>query len=260
MQNLSWLPGFKGIVYRWSVTQHYHTLEQLDNGIRYFDFRLSRPPDEDTIKVVHGLYGSEVGPILADMVDWLEKHPREVVFFDFNHLYNFDASTHKKLIDMLTGLLGRKMCPKKRPRDVTLDQMRQGGYQVIVFYTEELQVAKNPLLWSDDDMISPWANTDTPKKLIAYLQDQLMQRPLGDNATFFNTQGILTPQTSDVLFHFYSSLEDYLATPTTHRIVYWLHDFLPYIRPRLNVVFADFVDKFDFCRTVIQLNFRMKRR
>uniref|UniRef100_A0A914WEZ9 Phosphatidylinositol-specific phospholipase C X domain-containing protein n=1 Tax=Plectus sambesii TaxID=2011161 RepID=A0A914WEZ9_9BILA len=259
MQNIDWLPGFKGIVYRWSVTQKYTTTEQLDNGVRYFDFRLSRPDNEDTIKVVHGFYGSEIGPILADMVAWLQQHPREVVFFDFNHFYNFDSDTHKMLTDALIGMLGPKMCPARRPRDVNLNQMWQSGYQVLAFYDDDESVADHPQLWPDDQMQSPWANTDTPKQLVAYLQDQLMKRPLGDNATFFNTQGILTPQTSDVLLHFYSSLEAYLATPTTQRLVYWLRDFLPFLKPRFNIVFCDFVDKFDFCRTVVQLNFSSKR-
>jgi len=262
MQNLEWLPGFKSIVYRWSVTQHFTVTQQLEHGIRYFDFRLSRPPppDDNVLKIVHGLYGSEVDPLLADMVAFLQVHTHEVLFLDFNHFYNFDDTTHKVLIDKLVGMFGPKLCPARRPRDVTLDQMWRSGYQVLAFYDDEEQVAQHRMLWPDADMQSPWANTDTPKKLIAYLQDKLMQRPLGDNATFFNTQGILTETTSDVILHFYSSLEAYLATPTTHRLVYWLRDFLPFLKPRFNIVFCDFVDKFDFCRTVVQLNFSNTNR
>lgn len=139
-------------------------------------------------------------------------------------------------------MFGPKLCPAQRPRDISLDQMWKNGYQVIAFYIEEKFVHENPFLWPNADMQSPWANADSPKKLIAYLQDQLMKRPMGDNdVTFFNTQGILTPSPMDVVLHFYTSLEDYMSTPTTQRIVYWIRDFLPFLKPRFNVIFGKIV-------------------
>uniref|UniRef100_A0A914V4P8 Uncharacterized protein n=1 Tax=Plectus sambesii TaxID=2011161 RepID=A0A914V4P8_9BILA len=209
---IQWLPGIKSIIYRWTLTQHLSTIEQLEQGVRYFDFRLSRPPHDLTaIKVLHGLYGSGIGLIFADIFVYLQQHPRE------------------------------------------------SGYQVIAFYKEDEFVEEHCVLWPSAAIQSPWADTDTPKKLIAYLQEQLMKRSLGDDITFFNTQGILTPQISDAVFHFYSSLETDLATPTTQRLVYWLRDSLPLLKSRYNIVFCDFVEKYDFCRSVVQLNFNSKR-
>jgi mono/diheme cytochrome c family protein len=50
--------SIKQIIHNWSRTQTWSTREQLDNGVRYLDVRVSRPevprsPNE--VRAVHGL-------------------------------------------------------------------------------------------------------------------------------------------------------------------------------------------------------------
>lgn len=78
LRYLQWIPGIRKICYRWSVTQAFDVTEQLRLGIRYFDFRVSHR-GKFQFEIVHGLYGSEIGNLLVEIVRFLESHPKEVL-------------------------------------------------------------------------------------------------------------------------------------------------------------------------------------
>ena len=47
----------KKIIYKWSVTQSLDVTQQLERGIRYFDFRTAPKGEEREPHFVHGFYG-----------------------------------------------------------------------------------------------------------------------------------------------------------------------------------------------------------
>jgi len=94
-------PLAKSIVHSWSTNQSLSTEGQLRAGIRYFDIRIGAKPGTEQLFAVHGLYGPAITSCLADLSQFLDSHPKEIVVLDFNHFYGLDSSAHDKLIEDL---------------------------------------------------------------------------------------------------------------------------------------------------------------
>ncbi len=224
-------------------------------GIRYFDFRVSRTSKSEEIRIVHGLYGEEVVSLVLEFLEFLAEHPKEVVFLDFNHFYNFDKEAHSTLIGALTSLFDSKFCPHATDiGSLNLKYLWEKGYQVVLFYRpEDCQVPIPNEFWSKDTISSPWPDTDNCKTLIKCLEESLTHRMLPANS-FFVTQGIITPRTVDILKHSCSSLEKDLAIPTTSAVTQWIRNFER--RSLMNIVICDFIDIMEFVQVVVSINYR----
>lgn len=153
----------KCFVERWSVTQRLGLTQQLEAGIRYFDFRVAvtkKCPEE--LYFSHGLLCDKVEPSLREISEFLDAHPKEVVLLDFNHFYNMADPSYKLLIDFTVRLFGEKLCPKiddpVERKALSLESLWRRGHQVIAFC--ECKYAKTrPEVWSSEYIRSAWANT-----------------------------------------------------------------------------------------------------
>jgi hypothetical protein len=98
----------KTIIYRWAKCQKSNCRRQLELGIRYFDIRLAKLAPkkkekngneiQNSVRVIHGLFGDEIGAILSDVEEFLEKHVGEVVILDFQHIFDFQKEDHLNLV------------------------------------------------------------------------------------------------------------------------------------------------------------------
>ena len=98
----------KTIIYRWAKCQRSNCRRQLELGIRYFDIRLAKLAPKkketngneisDSVRVIHGLYGEEIGAILSDIAEFLLRHTGEVVILDFQHIFDFKKEDHLNLV------------------------------------------------------------------------------------------------------------------------------------------------------------------
>lgn len=122
----------KKIMKKWSVTQNLTFKEQLEGGIRYFDLRVSSKPGEvgQEIYFIHGLFGIKVWDGLKEINTFLEQHPKEVIFLDFNHFYAMDDSHHYFLINRIRSAFGSKLCSVECVEYVTLQYMWEKKHQV----------------------------------------------------------------------------------------------------------------------------------
>lgn len=258
MQTVGNIPCIKKIIYNWSVTQSWTATDQLNNGVRYFDFRLSQPDDtSQPISVVHGLYGDSVSDILQEIDAFLNAHIKEVVLLDFNHYYNISPTQHQQIVNEVLSLFGSKLCPSPPTINVntlSLTDCWNKGYQVIAFdHGNDNDLP--PQIWSGNYIQSPWANTDNVKDLLTYLENALRNKEQYlPNGGFFVTQGIRTPNATDIVAHPLGTLKDAIAVPTTKDVVQWLKLRGADLRPYMNVVIADFVETDNFCNLVIALN------
>jgi hypothetical protein len=87
----SYVPLFSSVsalVKRWSEAQNIDFTRQLDDGVRYFDFRLAFTGNpEQGWRIVHTQFSYDpLTEDLSDIATWAKAHPTEVVIIDVQHL------------------------------------------------------------------------------------------------------------------------------------------------------------------------------
>ncbi|MCX5775526.1 MAG: hypothetical protein NTV44_04105 [Firmicutes bacterium] len=87
-----------GLIVRLSRAQLGTAAIMLENGVRYFDIRLSDLNGEWYTK--HALLSDKLSVYLTDVIDFLNHHPGELVVMDFHYVY-FDTMTFEDLFTYL---------------------------------------------------------------------------------------------------------------------------------------------------------------
>lgn len=250
-------PCVKSGIKRWAVTQSYSIREQLDNGIRYLDLRVSYPPqntraDDADFRLVHALYGITLRKGLEEVIGFLEENKKEVVILDVNHVFDFEEETFKTLEKEAVKTLGEaRMCPFPQVRPVTLDFMWINCYSVIIF-SPRTQPGASPM-WPRCLISSPWPNTSNIDVLLRTLQSDLESRTGDGMNAFFVSQGVCTPQNKDVFRHWFSSLRNSFSIHCTKEVLQWLSDLSDENKEKVNIVILDFVNE-ESSQAVISLN------
>lgn len=237
------------IIYNWSLGQNKNVTNQLLHGVRYFDIRLVRRNRE--ICIAHGLYGGEVFPFLQEINAFLNQHSKEVVVLDFQHFYQFEYENHHEMLRMVQGVFGNKICYRKRSMiEISLNGLWSDWKQIIIIY-RHAHMANNHIFWPSYSWVTPWPNKLKVDELLEYLDNGIANRMEGVG---YVTQGILTPTIKYVIFHLCGSLKN-LALKSNKKLVSWL-DTKINGRHGVNVVICDFIEDFEFCERVIQLNYK----
>lgn len=206
------IPGalIKGFSVKQSKTQVSDVTEMLENGVRYFDIRLTHHAKADVWFTAHTYFSNEFIDVLTDMKLFLSDHPGEFLILDIQHvngieyddLARFDEI--KSLFD-LSGVLdyayeeGSKDLKDITYGDITANQT-QAGVLVLSKFEES-----DASFWNYDESIrSAWANTDNAETLYDFLSNEsalidsgeaLMNDPLIDSRTGFRVmQAVLTMQ------------------------------------------------------------------
>lgn len=250
------------VVRRWGKTQNLNITQQLIAGIRYFDFRVAVHPQTNEFRLVHGLYGGLVSHALRDINTFLMDNPREIVILDFNHFYNMSSSDHQKLLSEILTRFGHVIPPRPFSPgsyglwNMTLQNLWSSPYRVIPIYHHAL-VDVFPNVWPREFIESPWCNTSNVNSLINFLDNNYKNRHRQHNDTFYNWQGILSPSAKDIALHPASTLESHMAAKATPAMVNWLQSGTVPGPREINICTADFVEKYDFIPTVIELNKRI---
>lgn len=243
-------PIAKEIIYKWAVTQTLTFEEQLSQGLRYFDLRISSKPGKEDLYFIHMLYGLSVEDGLKQINRYLDDHPREVVLLDLNHFYNVTEDQHNALITAFVEIFGEKVCPRQDIKDVTLGRLWANRQQVLIFYHDPI-VKEFEYFWCGKSIPAPWANTESVDKLIAFLSEHYNAGRPADS--FHVTQGILTPSTAYVTTHLGGSLRTDMSEKAAVPLTTWLKD--KHAGPKgINVCTMDFVQWASFVPLVIKLN------
>ncbi|XP_069012260.1 PI-PLC X domain-containing protein 1-like isoform X1 [Embiotoca jacksoni] len=152
LKRFSKLYCVRQIVRKWAVTQEATITNQLDAGVRYFDLRIARKPNDTNptrLYFYHGLYTqTDVETVLRDIRDWAEGHPKEILILDLSHFKGFDeknkAQLHKHLINFIKTTFGAKLVLNSA--SPTLKSCWTQGSNVIVSY--DYPTSQHPELWT----------------------------------------------------------------------------------------------------------------
>ncbi|XP_053166151.1 PI-PLC X domain-containing protein 1 [Hemicordylus capensis] len=238
------------IILRWSITQVLTVLEQLDAGIRYFDFRIAHKPDDPSMNLhfVHMLYTTcIVQDVLWDILRWLKAHPWEVLVLAFRNFDGLDEEHHCHLISCIKKIFCCKLCPRNVVP--TLRNLWSCGYQVIVSYEDVTQVVRHSELWPAIPYW--WGNKTTAQQLIQYMEKRKQNgRPAGLFVAGIN----LTGDFGYILAHLGGSLKKMTvcALPVLNL---WIKKQRPGSKKDcINIIAGDFIEKNNFVKNVISLN------
>jgi len=194
--------GLLDIVRGWSTAQGHTIPGQLQLGVRYLDLRVAWEQATGQLRLCHGLYArGALDETLVAIGAFLEAHRGEFLILDFNHMFEIAKEQHELLCQMLSVTLGKLMVPRSQAH-LTLGELRQLGYRVLVLYAEQETVSQHSFLLGQEAIQSLWPDTMSVHHLFAILDRGLACR--SDNRGFNHqclhvSQGILTPSTSTIV-------------------------------------------------------------
>ncbi|NQY43967.1 MAG: hypothetical protein HRT87_11560 [Legionellales bacterium] len=153
-QKVTFIPGINHKVNRWTQTQNSTILEQLNNGIRSFDFRVA---EKDNICYGYHTYiATKFIPSLKDIKTFLEKNPKEIILITIK--------TKTKLCSkMLYTYLEDKIfnfTPSDNVKNLTLEDLWQRNKNIIISI-------KNKIITSD------WLNSYNEEEKTDYIKTRL---------------------------------------------------------------------------------------
>ncbi|CAH1102415.1 unnamed protein product [Psylliodes chrysocephalus] len=241
-------PIVKDVIARWSVTQTYMGEDQLKRGIRYFDIRSATKNGTDDLYICHSLYSAPVQSCLDEINTFLNSHPQEVVFLDFQHFYGFDQIIHNRYIQSIKNTFSSKIAPNSlNLAAATLESLTKSGYQVFVIYR-----INGTSFWPSATFPNPWPNTVSKPNLIESLDNGLVRRKT--NIPFIS-QCVLTPDAKYIIENVFSTLKEKCAAELENDRSNWIENQRAG-SGGLNIIIADFIDLSDnrYVRDVINVN------
>lgn len=268
----------KPIIFHWSVCQDLSCRQQLQVGVRYFDFRLGKDvalqrtkrtrwkgktakkyiqEATSTIRILHGLFGMRFEETLNEIKAFLDDNPGEVVVLDFQHIYGCNDEDVRYILATIANTFKHRMCPAQA--NVSLAFMQRNQYQVIAVVSHFMSWVGDEtsnFFWPRRLCPNPWANTTSVSKLKKFLSSGLASR---NKNLLFVSQAVLTPDSSTVILHLFSTLKNCLAKKCN---AFLGNDWIPNLSTRLaeesvNIVMFDFVTE-AICKAIIEVNFRTR--
>lgn len=229
--------------------------QQLEQGIRYIDMRVAFHADSGTFMTCHGVFCVDVKEILQDINGFLNENPKEIVIVEFKKLYGLGEKENIALSKMILSTLDDKLAVQaKCAPNAPVKSYWNKGYQAIVLYQDGPTVQKSGgKLWPLQQLISPWPEAGSTKKLHTVLREKVASR---DPTKFFCAQGILTPDAEVIKREIMDgdglSIKK-LSQKCSGKVVDWVEDeWKP--SNQLNIVIVDFTEIGNLVPAVISYN------
>ena len=208
---------------------------------------------QDDFLFTHGVYGDKISKMLEEMKAFLEENPKEVLIVDFLQFYTFTESLHERFVNdvVLKNFKDKAYIQGSSSKiNMSLNDFWKNGKQVIIRYNNTAMADKYDQLWPDI-IYSPFFNTASANQLVTDLNRRFdTLKP--DKFNVF--QAILTPQTSTIISHFFSSLRKTLAEPGNEAIRAWLETVKNKKKNGVNIVICDFLVLSRLADPIIKLN------
>ncbi len=151
----------------WTKNQQYPILNQLKNGVRYFDLRMW--VDKGGVYFRHGsvVFNYSLKEVLSGILRFLNRNTKEIVILKMAHiLSDIDTKSASRLISKTTiSILGNKIVkPKNIPQNLLPSMhikhiLRQG--QVIISQ-QDVQPEYSDYMYTKKLIASPYKSCDIP--------------------------------------------------------------------------------------------------
>ncbi len=260
----------------WSKTQDLTIKEQLDIGVRFFDFRVS-VEENNELYLSHGLRGEKLSDSLKAITDFYEKnkHPKELVIIkvkgfpdkqcekiDGNQLIVNEFKNY-----LSKQLISRRKLTEKLPLTKYSDLIKNGN--IVILFDARVKEGdtgrkmneafmNNEWLFDGSCLASPWGNTVSVEELFQY--SIKTAKEVADDK-LYALHWTLTANAGYIGKHLTSEfgiryLTSKLNGGKLYKGSYRLEDLIEQI-PRINIVQHDFIDK-DKAAYLVRLNWKSR--
>jgi len=150
----------RNIVNDWTLTQKMSIYDQLMNGIRCLDIRVSYDRKDDMVYTSHTFCSIPLMKVLSD-INMFIKHRQEVVIVDINPDWNNRESLtpeiNDNIINLVNTLLGKSLC-KASDNFRTLQEMIDNNEKIMLYYGGKY-INTYDFIWPSVYLYNPWDNT-----------------------------------------------------------------------------------------------------
>lgn len=189
-------------------------------------------------------------------------HQKEVLFLDFNHLHIITNKGLQELRRILNSTFGNKIY-RGQNSELSLTDIWRNHSNIVLFFRgvnqNKITSFYNTYVFNENHLLSPF---DASKSYeVSTWRDHLKEiyknRPRSH--TFYVTQGIMQPNLLSIAASSLiknGSLETLISDGATKALVKWLRTCKSGTNG-VNIVIADFIQKYNFVETVLKLNMKM---
>ncbi|XP_074519928.1 PI-PLC X domain-containing protein 1-like [Halichoeres trimaculatus] len=237
------------IVRRWAVTQEETITKQLDAGVRFFDMRIARKPNDTNptrLFFYHGLYTRT--DVEVKLGVWAEKHPKEILILALSNFKNTDKQLHIHLINFIKTLFKARLFP--RSEIPTLKRCWDSGRNVIVSY--DYSINQHIELWRK--MTYYYGNSMDPTKVEAELRKAL-EKPRQSHCFLVCGLNLTLPSDVRILRYILRLCDNFANTVqrSLPRLLQWVKEQAG--KTPVNVIASDLVTRDGFVPMIVRLNF-----
>lgn len=235
-----YLPFAHSIAAEWARTQKLFIFDQLIAGVRYLDFRICQTK-KNVLYTSHALLGRPIHYVIEAIRSFMQAHPKEILFLDFNHFYAMKENDHEQLIQLLVQAFGDKILPRAAELNITFDQLWQTNYRVVIFYHHHLSTLHHPCLWRAEQVYSIWPDVLRFRSLQRFLEQNLQEQ---QQTRLIIRQCILSPSfwqifRSLLTFTMFPASLSLLAERVNRKVLRWLKNLPMDKRQHVGVIMID---------------------
>lgn len=190
----SWYYGFaKSTVANWAKTQDLRVYDQLRQGIRYLDLRVTRYNGD--FWITHGMISVRLSTVLADVRQFAQEHPKEVLLLDFQKMPG--SSDYAALQTMIDSYLQDRFLPVVgSAATVTINDFWSRNRQVMALMDSSSFTSTRPNYWyRGANLDGVWPNSPSRSTVWSANDSGLNTQDIN---RFWVSQLIVTGQNSDI--------------------------------------------------------------
>ena len=207
-QKTSFFYPINNILKRWTITQEKTIHDQLLNGIRYFDIRISYLNNE--IFATHTYVAKMFVHVLDEFVEFMEKINSEIIIIrvrkDFENKKSFDNYASVKLNNILLNhKINKYIYPIKFYKQNQLnifpsynEFIKSRKMVLYIFDSNTLPSESIVDFILDDYIVDDWIDTSNLEKKMNKINDTIEKIKM-DNNKIYEMNLILTPQDNDII-------------------------------------------------------------
>ena len=204
----------KGVACNFAFTQRKTIQEQLNAGIRVFEFRVDYDDLTDSFRTHHMFFGHEIYPLLKTIRAFLDEHSTEIVLIEIINMENpsIPAEKIQQFRDEILQIFSGILYPKVTEFNDTIDEMRRKNLRAILAVQDQRVRGddKHELIWRTASIRDIHLTTSNIDEMKTHMDSKMTQV---HDAHFHKMAWILLPVTKWILLHALSGKAFYhLAT------------------------------------------------